>query len=180
MNNKIVLRFGKVFTIMFSAFGFMLGFALWQYPVSSILPKETAYAFLTCLSVGLLTIVLLRFSDKIVLDGDTLTMRAYLHFVYTHLPRRVEININNIKEIKIATIAALAKRKANIEEASLHEKAVITYQEVYGPENEVTVFLFAFPQFTKVIKEIIRRRPEIKVMLSKQSVMDNLKDYQGF
>ncbi len=165
---------------MFSSFGFMLGFALWTYPISIIISGGTAYAFLTCLSGGLLMIILLRFSDKIVLDRDTLKMKAYLSFVFTHFPRHVEININTIKEIKIATTAALAKRKTNIEQAGLHEKAVITYQQSHGPESEATVWLFAFPQFTKVIKEIARRRPEIKVTFSKQGMADNIKGAAGF
>ena len=179
MEEKIIVRPGFFILFIMSAPTILFGYFL----VIELIKHQNSILFYTLLFlISLVFPIAHWFKNKIVLEDNIVSIKSLLFLprsreswgpIYSfETPADKKFNINNIDNITVITTWAFRAARDNIDEAGSGENIDIHCR---GPEETITVELFRFPRFKKIVKEIIRRNPEVKIGFIKRGVMDNLK-----
>jgi len=179
MKKKIVIRPGVfiLFTTSVPAilFGYFFFMELIKY-------QNSIWFFTLLFLISLISPLVHWFKNKIVLEDNIVSIKSLLFLPRSReswgptynfeTPADKKFDINNIDSITVRTTWAFRAVRNNIDKAGLGENIDIRCKE---PEETITVELFRFPRFKEITKEIIRRKPEVKISFTKHGVINNLK-----
>ncbi len=142
--------------------------------------RKTAY-FYTFLFFGCATSVLIFWLiNKITFDGETIivkTTRFQAQGVSIPQPlQKGSFSINEIEGIKIIRTTPFGPEVPDISRVNWRDRVKIILSPTGGLQREVKIDLYLFPRFREVLTEIVKKRPDIKVVFSKSTISENLRE----
>lgn len=181
MNEKITIRPGLFILLATSVptilFGYFFIVELTKY-------QNSVCFFVILFLISLIAPIAHWFKNKIVLENNIVSIKSFLFLPRTkemcgpfysfETPTSKKFDINTVKSITIRTTWVFRSVRNNIDKVGIGENIDI-YCEESGHQERITVELFRFPGFKKIIKEILKTQPQVKMDFVKGTAIENIK-----
>ncbi|OGG15898.1 hypothetical protein A3D78_06985 [Candidatus Gottesmanbacteria bacterium RIFCSPHIGHO2_02_FULL_39_14] len=139
--------------------------------------KAWDYIFLTLAIFGVLFVISIYNLNKIFLSNEALIFQFGLGLGMLRFWRIREIvPLKNITNLKAITTTPLIPVKKEISELNWRDKIIIEYRTTTNEPKQLTIPLYIWPRFRKIIPEIIKKRSDLKMVFDKVSLSENFRD----
>lgn len=117
--------------------------------------------------VYLLTFLFIWFKNQIILI-DTMVRIKSLWL------KKISFNVDNVEVIGIVTTTPFIAKRTSIDQINWRDAVGVYYRSPMGNIDNIVIPLYIFPGFKKIIKEIIKRRPSVKIFFNLHMLIEYL------
>jgi len=79
-----------------------------------------------------------------------------------------------VEKINIITVTPFVPARTNIYQINWREIVEVLFRNSTDQVDNIAVPLFLFPGFKKIVQEIAKRNPNIKISFLKHTIRDNI------